>query len=108
MTGTQRMAEIADFTGLGAESFVPLFEDGEPQVNHLHLDAGERIEPHRHAARTVLFVVLDGEFELHVGSETYELPAGRVARFDGEREFSPVAVEASTALVILTSVSGGA
>jgi quercetin dioxygenase-like cupin family protein len=78
-----------------------LFPESEPKTVRLTLDAGERVEPHRHPDREIVLYVVDGGLELQLGSETHELKTGDVARFDGDQDISPLATEGSTALIVL-------
>lgn len=73
----------------------------EPRTVRLTLDAGQRLPPHNHPDRLIVFVVLDGRFDLDVGDETHAVEAGDVVRFDGRREVSPLAEIESTALLVL-------
>ncbi|WP_435096738.1 hypothetical protein [Halorubrum sp. N11] len=41
--------------------------------------------------------LIEGAIELELGDEIHELFAGDVARFDGDQEIAPYAVEESTA-----------
>jgi quercetin dioxygenase-like cupin family protein len=72
-----------------------------PRTVRLHLDEGERLPPHSHPDRLILFVVFDGRFALDVGDETHVVQAGDVVRFDGRREVSPLAETDGTALLVL-------
>jgi len=82
-----------------------VFPDAEPKTIRLTLDAGGEVAPHSHPDREIVFYLVEGAIELELDDETHELSAGDVARFDGEREIAPHAVEESTALIVLSSRS---
>lgn len=86
-----------DADGMGRQ---PLFE-GEPRSVLLSLAADERVPPHSHPDRAVLFHVLSGEIELTLDDETTTLGAGEVSRFDGDCDISPYAPTDARALVVL-------
>lgn len=91
--------EQATIDALPDATHAEVFE-ASPRVVCLRLDAGERVPPHTHPDRTVLFHLLDGELELTVGDETTSLRPGTLVRFPGDREVSPHAVADSVALVV--------
>ncbi|WP_267643278.1 cupin domain-containing protein [Haloarchaeobius amylolyticus] len=95
------MTTIRNLKELEGAPHATVFEGAEPKTIRLTLDAGERVEPHQHPGRTVVLHVLEGGITLHLGEESFELSGGDIAHFDGDRSISPVATEASTALVIL-------
>jgi quercetin dioxygenase-like cupin family protein len=78
------------------------FPDVEPRTIRLELDEGERIDSHEHPGRHVVLFVLEGRLDLSVGDERRELVAGDLARFDGDHEISPEAIETSAALIVLS------
>ncbi|MFC6942480.1 cupin domain-containing protein [Salinirubellus sp. GCM10025818] len=82
-----------------------LFPESEPKTIRLTLEAGERVEPHRHPDREIVFYVIDGAIELQLGSESHDIETGDVARFEGDQDISPLATEASTALIVLARQS---
>lgn len=102
------MTSIQHLPDLDATPHAAVFPGDEPKTIRLVLDAGERVDPHRHPGRDILFYLVDGAITLHLGADTFELEGGDVARFDGEQEISPVATEASTALVVLAHRPGAA
>lgn len=77
-----------------------LFESG-PKTVSLELAAGESVPPHQHPEMNIVFHLLSGTLDLELGAESHRLTAGDVARFDGEQEISPVAVDDSEALLVL-------
>lgn len=97
MTHTETLAD------LDGAPHANVFPESEPKTIRLRLDAGERVDPHRHPGRDVVLYLLDGAVDLHLDDEKHELVGGDIARFDGEREISPAATEDSTALVVLAA-----
>lgn len=95
------MPEIATLDDLTATPHASPFPGTEPTVVRLALEAGERVEPHRHPDRQVVLYVRSGRVELQLGDETHELDAGDIARFDGRQDISPKALDASEALLVL-------
>ncbi|WP_336002651.1 cupin domain-containing protein [Halorientalis halophila] len=94
------MAETISLSDLTAAPHAKLFD--EPLVIRLSLDAGERVDPHRHPERTVVLHLLSGTVDLDLDDETHRLEPDDVIRFDGRREVSPEAVEDSEALLVLS------
>ncbi|MBX0296485.1 cupin domain-containing protein [Haloarcula nitratireducens] len=92
--------ERANVDAAESEGRTALFE-GEPRTVHLSLSAEQRVPPHDHPERRILFHVLDGEIALDLDEETYDLSAGDALRFDGDRQISPEAVTDARALVVL-------
>ncbi|MFC6614797.1 cupin domain-containing protein [Halopenitus salinus] len=95
------MASVEPLAELSGEPHANVFPGSEPTTIRLRLDAGERVEPHDHPDRHVVVYLIEGEIEMHLGSETYDLDAGDAVRFDGDQAISPVATADSTALVLL-------
>mgnify|MGYP006289681627 FL=1 len=95
------MAEQASLDALDATPHARPFAAGEPTVIRLALDADERVDPHTHPERDIVFYLRSGQIELDLDEETHDLTAGDVIRFDGQREVSPYAVEESEALIVL-------
>ncbi|MBV0925866.1 cupin domain-containing protein [Halomicroarcula limicola] len=93
--------ERANVDAAESEGRTALFE-GEPRTVHLSLSAEQRVPPHDHPERRILFHVLEGEIALDLDGETHDLSAGDVLRFDGERQISPEAVTDARALVVLS------
>jgi quercetin dioxygenase-like cupin family protein len=77
-----------------------VFETRRPRTVRLELDADERVPRHTHEGTNVVLHLLSGRLELTLDDETYDLTAGEVIRFSGDREVSPYAVEPSTAVVV--------
>lgn len=92
--------ELVSLADLDSEPHATLFE-GEPKTIRLSLSAGEAIAPHQHPDRRIVFHVLDGELEVTIGEESYRLCTGDVARFDGDQDISPEAIENSEALLVM-------
>jgi len=95
------MTSVRSLDELEGKPHANVFPESEPKTIRLSLDADERIDPHRHPKRDIVLHVLDGAIELDLDAETIDLTAGDVARFEGEREISPHAVEPSVALIVL-------
>lgn len=95
------MAEIERLSELDGTPHANVFPSSEPKTVRLTLDAGERVEPHTHPGRDIVLYLVEGAIDLELDEETHSLAAGDVARFDGEREISPIAGEPSTALIVL-------
>lgn len=95
------MPEFCSLDDLDATPHARPFPGEEPTVVRLSLAAGERVPPHRHPDRQVVCHVLTGEVELDLGEEAYDLSAGDLARFDGDQDISPRALEDSEALLVL-------
>jgi len=89
-----------------ATTHADLFPGSEPKTVRLSLEPDERVAPHRHPDREIVFYAVDGVIELEVADETYEMEAGDVARFDGDQDIAPAAIEAATALIVLAPKSG--
>ncbi|WP_049986181.1 cupin domain-containing protein [Halobellus rufus] len=95
------MATVESLSALEGDPHAAVFPGAEPKTVRLSLDADERIAPHTHPGRDIVFYVVDGAVDLDLDDETHSLDVGDVARFAGEREISPVAREPSTALLVL-------
>ncbi|RDI70078.1 cupin domain-containing protein [Halopelagius longus] len=94
------MSEITSLDEPESEPHAELFETRRPRMVRLSLDADERVPPHRHPGNDIVLHLVEGHLELTLDDETHELRAGQLARFSGEREISPYAVEPSTAVVV--------
>lgn len=77
-----------------------VFEERRPRTVRLELGAGDGVPAHTHPGQTIVLHLLSGRLELSLDDEQYELTPGEIARFSGEREISPQAVEHSTALLV--------
>jgi quercetin dioxygenase-like cupin family protein len=95
MTAVETLADLA------GRPHATVFPGAEPKTIRLTLAEGEAVAPHTHPDRAVLFYVVEGRVELRLDDETHDLAGGAIARFDGDREIAPTALEASTALVVL-------
>lgn len=82
-----------------------VFPGEEPKTIRLQLPEGESVAPHSHPNRDIVLYLLDGRIDLSLDDETHEVTAGDIARFEGEREISPHALESSTALILLAERS---
>ena len=94
------MPEITAIDDLTQTPHAEVFTQRDPRAVRLDVDAGDEVPPHTHPGTNVVLHLLDGRLDLSLDDETSELVPGDVARFSGEREISPRAVEASTALVV--------
>jgi quercetin dioxygenase-like cupin family protein len=99
------MTTIENIREIEATPHAQLFPESEPKTVRLSLDTGDRVEPHRHPDREIVFYVIEGVVELHVGDEIHRMREGDVARFGGDQDISPAAIEASTALIVLAHQS---
>lgn len=95
------MTTVRTLSALDGEPHARVFPDAEPKTIRLTLAADEAIPAHTHPDREIVLYLVSGKLELRVGEETDTLDSGDVARFDGEQEISPRAIEASTALLVL-------
>jgi quercetin dioxygenase-like cupin family protein len=101
-TGTERVS----LSELGDLSRVRVFE-GEPQTMKLALEAGERVPPHQHPDRQIVFHLIEGRLRLTLGDGASDLEAGELVRFDGDQDVSLNALERSTAIVVLATRADG-
>jgi len=99
------MTTIQSLTDLDGSPHANVFPQAEPKTIRLTLDAGERVDPHRHPGREIVFYLLEGGIDLHLGEDTFELAEGDIARFGGDQEIAPVASKQSTALIVLARAS---
>lgn len=99
------MTAIKALEDLEGEPHANAFPDAEPKTIRLKLASGEEVPPHDHPDREIVFYLIEGEVELQLGEETYDVTAGDVARFDGDQDVSPRATEDSTALIVLAKRS---
>lgn len=95
------MPTVRTLDDIEGQPHANVFPDAEPKTIRLHLAADESVPEHTHPGRDIVLHLLDGRLELALDDETHTLTAGDVARFEGEREISPTALEESTALVVL-------
>ncbi|TQQ83629.1 cupin domain-containing protein [Halonotius terrestris] len=95
------MTTVRTLSALDGEPHARVFPDAEPKTIRLTLAADEAIPAHMHPDCEIVLYLVSGKLALRVGDETDTLEAGDVARFDGGREISPRAIEASTALLVL-------
>jgi quercetin dioxygenase-like cupin family protein len=95
------VTSIRSFDELSGVPHANVFPDAEPKTIRLTLPEGDSVPPHRHPGRDIVFHLLDGRVELTLDEETHDVTAGEIARFEGEREISPRAVEDSVALIVL-------
>lgn len=94
------MVELSSLDSLEATPHAEVFEQRQPRTVRLELDEEQRIPGHTHPGKDIVLYVVSGHLELTLDDETYDLRSGDLIRFSGEREISPYAAEASTALVV--------
>jgi quercetin dioxygenase-like cupin family protein len=94
------MPEHTTLSTLSETPHAEVFETRRPRTVRLQLDADERVPKHTHEGTDVVIHLLEGHVELTLGDEVYDLSAGDLIRFSGDREVSPYATEASTAVVV--------
>lgn len=95
------MTSVRSLRELAATPHASVFPGSEPKTVRLSLAAGETVAAHRHPGRTIVCYLVDGRLELRIDDAVHEVTAGDVARFDGEAEIAPRAVEDSTALLVM-------
>jgi quercetin dioxygenase-like cupin family protein len=94
---------VRSLSELEATPHANVFPEEEPKTIRLALEADEEIAEHAHPGREIILHVLSGRLDLRLGDESHEVAAGDIARFDGEQEISPRAIEESTALIVLAA-----
>jgi quercetin dioxygenase-like cupin family protein len=94
------MPEITTVDELSDTPHAEIFDEHRPRAVRLELEADERVPPHSHPGTDVVLYLVSGDLELSLDGETYDLSAGQIARFGGDREISPRACEPSTAVVV--------
>ena len=62
-----------------------LFPGSEPKTIRLSLTAGEGVPAHAHPDREIVFTLVRGRIDLHLGESCHEPTAGDVAWFDGDQ-----------------------
>ena len=95
------MASIRSLSELETTPHADVFPGREPKTVRLELEAGEAIPGHTHPDREIVLYVVDGLLELRLGDDSHELTTEDIARFDGDQEISPQAIEDSIVLIVL-------
>lgn len=95
------MASVRSLSELEAIPHADVFPEREPKTVRLELEAGEEIPGHTHPEREIVLYLVDGHLELRLGDDSHVLNTDDIARFDGEQEISPRAIEDSTVLIVL-------
>lgn len=95
------MTTIRSLDAVEGQPHANLFPESEPKTIRLTLAAGDAVPAHSHPDREIVFYLVDGRVELQLGEATHELTAGEVARFDGDQQIEPRAIDDSTALIVL-------
>lgn len=94
------MPELTALADLAERPHAEVFDTRRPRTVRLALGADEEVPPHTHEGYDVVIHLVDGRVELTLDDETHDLSPGDLIRFSGDREVSPRAVEASTAVVV--------
>lgn len=94
------MVERTSLDALSDSTKHPIFTEN-PRTVRVALDPGAEIDEHSHPETDIVFFVVDGEMELRLDDETYELTGGDVLQFEGERTIAGTAESTTTALVVL-------
>lgn len=100
MTAPDTQPEVTTIDELEEAPHAEVFETRRPRVVRLQLDPGESVPPHTHPESDVVIHVVEGEMELSLDGESYDLEAGQTIRFSGLREVSPEAKTEAIALVV--------
>jgi quercetin dioxygenase-like cupin family protein len=100
------VSTIRTLSDLEGSPHANVFLDAEPKTIRLTLAEGESVPTHSHPDREIVFYLVEGAIELTLGDTGHELSAGDVARFDGDQDVSPRALEDSTALIVLATRDG--
>lgn len=98
------MVEITAIDALTTSPHAEVFDEQQPRTVQLTLDAGEGVPAHTHPGTNIVLHLLSGRLELSLDDECYELSSGEIARFSGEREVAPHAIDESTAILVLAPV----
>lgn len=77
------------------------FGQAEPKTVRLSLAEGESVTEHSHPGRTIICYVVEGVLDISLDGESHRLETGGLARFSGDQDISPTAVEDATALLVL-------
>lgn len=99
VVGRSSVPTHVTLSDLHATPHAEVFGDS-PRTVRLALAAGQSMAPHRHPGEAVLFHLLEGELTLRLDGVDYDLSAGDLVRFDGDREVAPRAETDATALVV--------
>lgn len=94
------MVDITSLEELTDRPHAEVFDDPAPRVVRLELTEGEEIPAHSHPGTEIVLHLLAGEVTLSLDGRAYDLSAGELAQFSGDREISPRATEAATALLV--------
>jgi len=93
------MVDLVDLADLDASPHAVVFEDA-PRTVELALEAGEGVPAHSHPGTYVVLSVVSGRLEVTLDGTAYEVGAGTVMRFPGDREVTPRAIEDAVALLV--------
>ncbi|WP_435129857.1 cupin domain-containing protein [Halobaculum sp. D14] len=101
------MPEFTTLDDLEKTPHAEVFDDRRPRTVRLALDAGDRVPPHTHPGTDIVLHLLSGRLELTLDDETHHVEPGALARFSGDREISPHALEPSTAVIVFAPAESG-
>ncbi|WP_458208518.1 cupin domain-containing protein [Haladaptatus sp. NG-SE-30] len=94
------MPEITNLDDLESTPHAEVFDQQAPRTVRLQLEAGQRIPPHQHPGEDIVLHLLSGHIGLELGDEQCDLHPGDIARFSGNQDISPAAVEESVAVLV--------
>ncbi|MFB6254777.1 MAG: cupin domain-containing protein, partial [Halobacteriaceae archaeon] len=86
---------------LSEKPHAEIFDQRQPRVVKLTLDADERVPAHQHPAKNIVLYLLSGTLELRLGDNNHELQSGEAIRFDGNQDIEPQAIDSCVALLVL-------
>lgn len=94
------MPEITNLAQLEQTPHHQVFEKPAPRTVRLELAAGDAIAPHSHPGNNIVFYVVQGELDVTLDGELFTLSTGDIARFSGNHEISPEAIDDTRALIV--------
>lgn len=100
------MPEHSTISALSEKPHAEVFETRQPRTVRLELDEGEHIPAHTHPGTNIVLHLLSGHLDVSLDDEHYDVQAGELLRFSGEREIEPAAVEESTAIIVFAPAEG--
>ncbi|KTG21056.1 cupin domain-containing protein [Haloferax profundi] len=101
------MSELIALDSLPETTHAEVFDDNRPRTVRLKLDAGQSVPAHTHPGTNIVLHLVSGHLELTLDDETFDVRPNQLARFSGEREISPHAVEPSTAVLVFAPAGEG-
>ena len=94
------MPEHRTLSDLNETPHAELFDRHQPRTVRLELAAGEGVPAHNHPGTDIVLHLLSGRLTVSLDEECYELDAGELLQFSGDREIEPRAEEDSTAVIV--------